>query len=177
MLQNVLTKGSPASFQGIDMTANDSTTVADSGVAFGTSGARGLVTAMTDRVCYGYTAGFLGYLAEQGEFAPGRAVALAGDLRPSTPRILTACAQAVRDLGGEVVFCGYVPTPALALHAFGQAIPSLMVTGSHNPPDYNGLKMVPARWCRPRPCPPSPTSKTPICSATWTFSARARSLG
>jgi phosphomannomutase len=144
MLQNVLTKGSPASFQGIDMTANDSTTVAElmanSGVAFGTSGARGLVTAMTDRVCYGYTAGFLGYLAEQGEFAPGRAVALAGDLRPSTPRILTACAQAVRDLGGEVVFCGYVPTPALALHAFGQAIPSLMVTGSHIPDDRNGIK-------------------------------------
>ncbi len=126
------------------MTADASTTVAqlmaESGVAFGTSGARGLVTAMTDRVCYGYTAGFLGYLAEQGEFAPGRAVALAGDLRPSSPRILAACAQAVRDLGGEVVFCGYVPTPALALYAFGQAIPSLMVTGSHIPDDRNGIK-------------------------------------
>ncbi len=114
--------------------------MAESGVAFGTSGARGLVTAMTDRVCYGYTAGFLGYLAEQGEFAPGRAVALAGDLRPSSPRILTACAQAVRDLGGEVVFCGYVPTPALALYAFGQAFSSLMVTGSHIPDDRNGIK-------------------------------------
>ncbi len=126
------------------MTTDADTTVAQlmaaSGVAFGTSGARGLVTAMTDRVCYGYTAGFLGYLAEQGEFAPGRAVALAGDLRPSTPRILAACAQAVRDLGGEVVFCGYVPTPALALYAFGQAIPSLMVTGSHIPDDRNGIK-------------------------------------
>jgi phosphomannomutase len=72
----------------------------ESGVAFGTSGARGLVSAMTDRVCYGYTAGFLGYMAEQGEFAPGGEVALAGDLRPSTPRILAACAQRVRDMGG-----------------------------------------------------------------------------
>lgn len=125
------------------MTA-DMTTVAklmaESGVAFGTSGARGLVTAMTDRVCYGYTAGFLTYLAEQGEFMPGGAVALAGDLRPSSPRILAACAQAVRDLGGEVVFCGYVPTPALALYAFGRGIPSLMVTGSHIPDDRNGIK-------------------------------------
>lgn len=110
------------------------------GVAFGTSGARGLVTAMTDRVCYGYTAGFLGYMAEQGEFAPGGEVALAGDLRPSTPRILAACARAIRDLGGVPVFAGYVPTPALALFAFARGIPSLMVTGSHIPADRNGIK-------------------------------------
>lgn len=110
------------------------------GVAFGTSGARGEVIAMTDRVCHSYTTGFLQYLAEQGEFAPGARVALAGDLRPSTPRIMTACAQAIRDMGGEPVFCGYVPTPALALHAFGVAMPSLMVTGSHIPDDRNGIK-------------------------------------
>jgi len=110
-----------------------------SGVQFGTSGARGMVTAMTDRVCYGYTQGFLAYLREIGEFAGGR-VALAGDLRPSTPRILAACAAAIRDLGAEPVFCGYVPTPALALYAFGQGIPSLMVTGSHIPDDRNGIK-------------------------------------
>ena len=110
-----------------------------SGVQFGTSGARGEVVAMTDHVCYGYTQGFLSYLCEIGEYSGGR-VALAGDLRPSTPRILAACAQAIRDLGGEPVFCGYVPTPALALYAFGQAIPSLMVTGSHIPDDRNGIK-------------------------------------
>lgn len=112
----------------------------ESGVAFGTSGARGLVCAMTDRVCYGYTAGFLGFMAEVGGFAPGCEVALAGDLRPSTPRILASCAQAVRDCGGVPVFCGFVPTPALALHAFAQGIPSLMVTGSHIPADRNGIK-------------------------------------
>ena len=111
-----------------------------SGVAFGTSGARGKVTAMTDRVCYGYTRGFLAYMAEQGEFSAGGRVALAGDLRPSTPRILSACARAVIDAGGIPVFCGFVPTPALALYAFAQAIPSLMVTGSHIPSDRNGIK-------------------------------------
>lgn len=114
--------------------------MAESGVAFGTSGARGTVVAMTDRVCHGYTTGFLRYLATLGEFAPGARVALAGDLRPSTPRILAACAQAVRDLGGVPIYCGLVPTPALALHAFAQGIPSLMVTGSHIPADRNGIK-------------------------------------
>lgn len=111
-----------------------------SGVAFGTSGARGLVSAMTDRVCHGYTTGFLQFMIEDGAWAKGGRVALAGDLRPSTPRILAACAQAVRDLGGEPVFCGYVPTPALAHWAFGEHIPSIMVTGSHIPDDRNGIK-------------------------------------
>lgn len=126
------------------MTENASFTVRalmeESGVAFGTSGARGLVSAMTDRVSYGYAIGFLRYLSEIGEFAPGSEVALAGDLRSSTPRILRACAQAVRDGGGLPVFCGHVPTPALAHYAFQRRTPSLMVTGSHIPDDRNGVK-------------------------------------
>ena len=111
-----------------------------SGVAFGTSGARGLVSAMTDAVCCAYTMGFLLHLQNLGEFAPGKPVALAGDLRPSTPRILRACVAAVEALGGVPVFCGYVPTPALCHFAFARAMPSLMVTGSHLPDDRNGMK-------------------------------------
>lgn len=114
--------------------------MAQSGVAFGTSGARGTVMAMTDRVCFAYTAGFLQHMASVGEFAPGTPVALAGDLRPSTPRILGACVAAIQAQGGVPRFCGYVPTPALALHAFAHKIPSLMVTGSHIPDDRNGIK-------------------------------------
>ena len=111
-----------------------------SGVAFGTSGARGLVSGMTDEVCYGYTRGFLQFMGECEAWQTSGRVALAGDLRPSTPRILAACAKAVRDIGGEPVFCGYVPTPALACWAFEQGIPSIMVTGSHIPDDRNGIK-------------------------------------
>ncbi|MBU6266576.1 MAG: phosphomannomutase [Sphingomonadales bacterium] len=114
--------------------------MAQSGVEFGTSGARGRVVDMTDRICFGYTAGFLCYLARVDAFAPGGRVALAGDLRPSTPRILAACVAAIREMGAEPVFCGYVPTPALALHALDQHIPAIMVTGSHIPDDRNGIK-------------------------------------
>lgn len=117
----------------------------DSGVGFGTSGARGLVSALTDRVAFGYTQGFLRYLREIGEFAEGDDIALAGDLRPSTPRILRACAEAVRHEGGRPLFCGHVPTPALAFFAFDRGIPSLMVTGSHIPDDRNGIKFHRAR--------------------------------
>ncbi|GLV24659.1 phosphomannomutase [Sphingobium sp. TomTYG45] len=111
-----------------------------SGVAFGTSGARGLVSAMTDRVCFAYTCGFLQHLEDIGQFAPGSHVAVAGDLRSSSPRIMAACAAAIRHKGGHVDFCGFVPSPAVAAYGFERGIASLMVTGSHIPDDRNGIK-------------------------------------
>jgi len=112
----------------------------DSGVQFGTSGARGRVADMTDAVCYAYTRGFLQHLAESGQTRPGAPVAIAGDLRPSTPRIMNACAAAVADLGARVINCGFVPSPAVAAYGLARGIPSIMVTGSHIPDDRNGIK-------------------------------------
>ncbi|HET7542871.1 MAG TPA: phosphomannomutase [Polyangiaceae bacterium] len=111
-----------------------------SGVAFGTSGARGLVVAMTDEVCYTYTRGFLQYLEREGESLRGGRVAVAGDLRLSTPRIMRAVMKAIADHGSLPVNGGRVPTPAVALYGFEQKIPSIMVTGSHIPDDRNGIK-------------------------------------
>jgi phosphomannomutase len=111
-----------------------------SGVAFGTSGARGRVVDMTDLVCFAYTCAFLQHLAAIGQFAPGTHVAIAGDLRPSTPRIVAACAAAVRHMGGEADLCGFVPSPAVAGYGFARTLPSIMVTGSHIPADRNGIK-------------------------------------
>ncbi len=112
----------------------------NSGVAFGTSGARGLVSAMTDEVCYTYTRGFLQYLEREREISRGGRVAVAGDLRSSTPRIMRAVMKAVADHGSVAVNAGRVPTPAVALYGFAQRIPSIMVTGSHIPDDRNGIK-------------------------------------
>ena len=111
-----------------------------SGVAFGTSGARGLVSAMTDEVCYTYTRGFLQYLEREREIQRGGRVAVAGDLRSSTPRIMRAVMKAIADHGSVPVNGGRVPTPAVALFGFAQKIPSIMVTGSHIPDDRNGIK-------------------------------------
>jgi len=111
-----------------------------SGVAFGTSGARGLVVAMTDEVCYTYTRGFLQYLERERELQRGARVAVAGDLRSSTPRIMRAVMKAIEDHGSIPVNAGRVPTPAVALYGFEQKIPSIMVTGSHIPDDRNGIK-------------------------------------
>jgi phosphomannomutase len=111
-----------------------------SGVKFGTSGARGLASDMTDRVCYIYTCGFLQYLEEAGDVSKGTSVAIAGDFRPSTDRIMAAVGQAVSDCGYIPVNCGKIPSPAVALKGLKDGIPSIMVTGSHIPADRNGIK-------------------------------------
>ena len=109
----------------------------DSGVAFGTSGARGLVSQMTDEVCAAYATAFLSVISQS--FTVMR-VALGMDLRPSSPRIVKACAAALHHAGIIVDYCGALPTPALALYAQSCGIPAIMVTGSHIPFDRNGIK-------------------------------------
>jgi len=116
-----------------------------SGVPFGTSGLRGRVQDMTDALCYAYTCGFLQHLRRGEELTEGGTVGIAGDLRRSSPRIMEACAQAVRDLGLRPVCCGFIPTPALAAWGLSHDAPTLMVTGSHIPDDRNGIKFNTSR--------------------------------
>jgi len=112
----------------------------ESGVIFGTSGARGVAADMTDRVCYAYAVGFLQYLMKGGLLNKGQPVGLAGDHRPSTERIMAACARAVSDLGCRPRNFGRIPTPALASFGIANGMPTMMVTGSHIPDDRNGIK-------------------------------------
>jgi phosphomannomutase len=111
-----------------------------SGVKFGTSGARGRVVDMTDRVCFAYTLGFLMHLRARGALAGGGDVGIAGDYRPSSQRIMAACAAAVQAEGLRPRNFGRVPTPALAAFGIAERMPTLMVTGSHIPDDRNGIK-------------------------------------
>jgi phosphomannomutase len=111
-----------------------------SGVKFGTSGARGRVEDMTDRVCFAYTLGFLQHLHTAGALAAGGDVGIAGDYRPSSLRIMSACAEAVRAGGCRPRYFGRIPTPALAAYGIAERMPTLMVTGSHIPDDRNGIK-------------------------------------
>jgi phosphomannomutase / phosphoglucomutase len=82
----------------------------------------------------------LGTLArERGRdtFAIGR------DGRLSGPELAAALADGIRSAGANVIDLGMVATPMtyFAAQHLGTGC-SVMVTGSHNPPDYNGLKMV-----------------------------------
>ena len=75
----------------------------------------------------------------------GRAptIAVGRDNRPSGPRLSEGIRQGIVDAGGTAVDVGTLPTPALyfavsALETDG----GVQVTGSHNPPEFNGFKMV-----------------------------------
>lgn len=106
-----------------------------SNVGFGTSGARGLVADMTDSLCYAYTKAFL-----QDVVSKVGPIVLGHDLRPSSPRMVAACAAAMQDLGYTVIYAGALPTPALSFYARTLNAPCLVITGSHIPFDRNGLK-------------------------------------
>jgi phosphomannomutase len=110
-------------------------------LTFGTSGLRGLVKDITDLEAYVNVKGAIRYLLASGDIAPASTVVLAGDLRPSTERIMRASAQAIGDAGCLVENAGTIPTPALVAHAVGSARAGVMVSGSHIPFDRNGIKL------------------------------------
>lgn len=114
-----------------------SSVIAQSGIAFGTSGARGLVAQFTPDVCAAFSIAFISTLQRNFAFAQ---VAIAIDNRPSSYAIAMACAESLKQIGFEVIYYGVVPTPALAYVAQEDGIPAIMVTGSHIPFDRNGLK-------------------------------------
>ena len=74
----------------------------------------------------------------------GDTLALARDGRLSGPALLDALAEGVQACGCAVVDLGMVPTPVLyfATWHYPGVNSGVMVTGSHNPPDYNGFKIV-----------------------------------
>lgn len=112
--------------------------IANIDVGFGTSGIRGLVSEMSDSVCYAFAQAFLQVYCER--VGKPHQVVIGHDLRPSSPRIAAACASACNDAGMPVIYVGALPTPALACYAKYCHAPAIMVTGSHIPFDRNGIK-------------------------------------
>ena len=72
-----------------------------------------------------------------------KAIAVGRDGRLSGPELATALAEGITAAGVDVIDIGMVPTPLtyFAAHELGTQS-CVSVTGSHNPPEYNGLKMV-----------------------------------
>ncbi|MDV6343624.1 phosphomannomutase/phosphoglucomutase [Nitrosomonas sp. Is37] len=70
-------------------------------------------------------------------------IAIGRDGRLSSPSLARALAAGLQKSGIQVIDVGMVPTPILYFAAHELCNYSgVMITGSHNPPDYNGLKMV-----------------------------------
>jgi phosphomannomutase len=74
-------------------------------------------------------------------FVGGPRVVVARDMRPSGPSLVDAFAEGVRRVGVEVVDIGLASTDLLYFASGYLNSPGAMFTASHNPAQYNGIKM------------------------------------
>ncbi len=76
-------------------------------------------------------------------FVRPRRVAVGYDIRLSSPSLATALKQGLRDCGCDVLDIGLWGTEGSYFATFHEQLDGgVMVTASHNPPDYNGMKFV-----------------------------------
>jgi phosphoglucosamine mutase len=99
---------------------------------FGTDGVRGVVGE-------GLTADLVERLGRAATlWAGGGRVLVGRDTRGSGPELEDALARGIASAGGVAVLGGVLPTPAVALRAEDLGA---VVSASHNPPEYNGVKL------------------------------------
>ena len=102
------------------------------------------IRGVVDRDLTPYVAGALGraYATYLDGHAVQGAVAVGRDNRPSGKMLRDALVEGLTTFGRDVVDIGVVPTPVLywSLHHVG-VCGGIQITGSHNPPEYNGFKL------------------------------------
>lgn len=103
---------------------------------FGTDGIRGKWGDKLDETLAYKTGLSLGEYFRGGIFAVGR------DTRVSGEEIERELVRGITDMGGEVLLLGILPTPAVAMLAIRHGAKcGIMISASHNPPEYNGIKV------------------------------------
>jgi phosphomannomutase len=72
-------------------------------------------------------------------------IVVARDMRLSTPSLHQAFLKGVTDSGASVIDIGLVHSPALYFASATMDLPGVMITASHSPKQYNGMKLVHAQ--------------------------------
>ncbi|MDD5337479.1 MAG: phosphoglucosamine mutase [Candidatus ainarchaeum sp.] len=100
---------------------------------FGTSGIRDHYgTKITPQLAMGIANAFASFNED---------VAVASDLRETSELLRHAAMSGIVSRGANAIDLGCVPTPTLALFTQTRKIRGIMITASHNPSEYNGLKL------------------------------------
>ncbi len=99
-----------------------------------------------DDFAYDLGRSFVTYLADSGVASPQ--ITIGQDARLSSPAIVKALSRGIQESGGKVILLGLVTTPVCYYSTFAleNIDGAVMVTGSHNPPDYNGFKISKGQW-------------------------------
>jgi len=103
---------------------------------FGSSGVRGVVGEDLR------PADAVAVAAAAGAVWEGDRAAVGRDTRATGEMLADAAASGLASVGLDVDRLGPIPTPGLQAYAEREGVPGLMVTASHNPPEYNGIKLV-----------------------------------
>jgi len=102
---------------------------------FGTNGVRGIVGRdLTPELVLSIGEAF-------GTMRKGR-IAVGRDTRTSGETLINAVTSGLLAVGCDVTDCGILPTPALQYLVKDQFDGGAMITASHNPPEYNGVKII-----------------------------------
>lgn len=114
------------------------------GRLFGTDGIRGLAgTELTEDLAYGVGRAAVEVLGRRAGGSPSFVVGR--DPRASGEWLEEALVDGVRTAGGDVILAGVEPTPAIAYMAMDLGATSgVVISASHNPPEYNGIKFFAA---------------------------------
>ncbi len=67
---------------------------------------------------------------------------VAKDTRETGELLSNAAMSGALSAGKDAIYCGIIPTPLLAFATLKHKANGIMVTASHNPPEYNGLKLI-----------------------------------
>jgi phosphomannomutase/phosphoglucomutase len=103
---------------------------------FGSSGVRGVANEeLTPRFA-------LDIAQAAGAVFDADRVALARDTRHTGEMLADSVAGGLESVGCDVDRLGVLPTPGLQAYCERETVPGVMVTASHNPPEYNGIKLV-----------------------------------
>ena len=84
------------------------------------------------------------FVTNFGRATGSRQFLVARDSRSTGPAISKTVAAALMSLGATVFDYGIISTPALFRESRGKQLPAVMVTASHNEPQFNGLKFIQA---------------------------------
>ena len=162
---------------------------------FGTDGVRGIAgSELTADLARGLGRSAVRVLAEGVEHRP--VFLLGRDPRESGAWLEEALVAGIHEAGGDVLLAGVEPTPAIAfLTIDGGADAGVVISASHNPPEYNGIKFFGPNGMklpdavedrieaglgdpvRPGSTKARSVSSTADGSGTWRTSRRPRDLG
>ncbi len=139
---------------------------------FGTNGIRGILNETLDPEL-GFKLGMA-----VATYYDSESVAIGYDSRTSYDLLSSMVSAGIMNSGKNVIKLGLIPTPGIQVYCKINSLPGIMITASHNPPEFNGLKVIGPTGAHPSKDEEekieSIISNEHFFKTTWDFVGRSR---